>query len=46
MILIILVLISVYFILSWLSHYENLSYGRTIPYWLCIFCLKDKIKEI
>lgn len=34
-----------FLMLTYLSHYENLSFGRTIPNWLCLFCLKDKIKN-
>lgn len=41
----ILVLVS-YLILTWISHYDNMMFGRIIPHWLCIFCLLEKLEEI
>ena len=39
-----IILLILYYLFAWISHYEGTSFGRPVPWWLCIFCLIEKIK--
>ena len=44
-ILLALVIAIPYMSIAWISHYEGRGFGEAIPWWLCIFCFGEWVKE-